>query len=247
MLPTQQITFYTADYSPYAQRVYITLEEAGVEYTAYQLNQRGVRPEWYYQVNPFGKVPALTFGGPNVPPDQPSPESTKIIESMAILEFLADVLPEAKLLPADPILRAKARTFVEIFRNYVADEFKGAFFLGKPVEGILQALEKLQNALPTTGFAAGEWSIADAAVAPFITRLELFLRARLGAYTEENWNKLREALDSDKYARIMQYIRDIRERPSFKKSWGDDAQQIELWKDHPGLRRRFTEAAQAQA
>ncbi|KAI0367968.1 thioredoxin-like protein [Pilatotrama ljubarskyi] len=219
MAPSEQMTFYTADDSPYPQR-------AGAKYTAYQLNQRGARPEWYYRINPFGKVPALTFGGPDVPYDQPSPESKKVIESMAILEFLADIFPEAKLLPTDPILRAKARTFVEIYRNYVADEFREAFFLGKPVEGILQALQKLQNALPPTGFAAGEWSIADAAVAPFVTRLELFLRTRLGAYSEEDWKKLLEALDSDKFSRITHYIRDIREGPSFKKSWGDDVSHL---------------------
>ncbi|KAI0775108.1 thioredoxin-like protein [Trametes elegans] len=239
MAPTEQITLYCAD-------VRITLEEANAKYTAYEMNQRGSRPEWYYSVNPFGKVPALTFGGPDVPPDQPSPESTKLIESMAILEFLADIFPEARLLPTDPVQRAKARAFVEIYRNYVYDEFRGAFFLGKPVEGVLGALEKLQGALPPgEGFAAGEWSIADAAIAPFITRLLLFVRSGLGAYTEENWQKLRDALESERLARMMRYIRDIHERPSFKKTWGSDELQIELWKNHPGLRRRAEQKAES--
>lgn len=166
-----------------------------------------------------------------MPPDQPSPESAKLAESMAILEFLADIFPDAPLLPVDPLLRAKARTFTEIFRNYVSDEFRGAFFLGKPVAGVLQALEKLQAALPQTGFAAGEWSIAEAAVAPFITRLFLFVRVGLGSYTEENWQMLRDALEGERFARIKQYVQDIHERPSFKKTWGDDvsAEEFCLW------------------
>ncbi|EIW57659.1 thioredoxin-like protein [Trametes versicolor FP-101664 SS1] len=249
MAPTEQLTFYTAAYSPYSQRVHIALEEAGVKYTMWEFETRGPgsKPEWYYQINPLGKIPALTFGGPEVPPDQPSPESAKLAESMAILEFLADIFPDAPLLPADPLLRAKARTFTEIFRNYVSDEFRGAFFLGKPVAGVLQALEKLQAALPQTGFAAGEWSIAEAAVAPFITRLFLFVRVGLGSYTEENWLMLRDALEGERFARIRKYVQDIHERPSFKKTWGDDARQVELWKNHPGLRRRAEPIAQPPA
>lgn len=141
---------------------------------------------------------------------------------MALLEFIADVYPEASLRPADPILRAKGRAFVEIFRNYVNDPFREAFFLGKAVEGVLQALERLQDALPPSGFAAGEWSIADIAVAPFITRLYLFLDRELGAYTRENWQKLRDNLDSERFARLKQYVRDIHGRPSFAKTWGSD-------------------------
>ena len=62
-----------------------------------------------------------------------------------------------------------------MYENYVHDAFKGAFFLGQPVDSILQAIEKLQNALPPTGFAVGQFSIADIAVAPFLTRMLLFL------------------------------------------------------------------------
>ncbi|KAI0781226.1 thioredoxin-like protein [Trametes elegans] len=241
MAPTEQITLYSADYSPFAQRVRIALEEADVKYTMYEMNTRFIKPEWYYTINPFGKVPALTFGGPNVPPDQPSAESAKLVESMVILEFLADVFPEARLLPADPIQRAKARQFVEIYRNYVFDEFRDAFFRGKPVEGVLAALEKLQDALPPkTGFAAGAWSIADAAVAPLLAGMVLCVRAGIGAYTEENWQKLRAALESETFARFMQYIQDIHERPSFKKTWGNDDLQIEIWQNHPGVRRLRT-------
>ncbi|KAI0636029.1 thioredoxin-like protein [Trametes polyzona] len=249
MAATEQLTFYTAKYSPFAQRVHITLEEAHAKYTIWEFDVRGSKPEWYWQqVNPLGKVPALAFGGPEVRPDQPSPESTKLVESMALLEFLADIYPEAHLLPTSPILRAKARAFTEIFRNHVYDEFRGAFFLGKPVEGVLQALEKLQAALPPAGgFAVGEWSIADAAVVPFITRLFLFVRAGMGSYSEENWQTLRDALASERFAPIARYVQDVHERPSFQKTWGDDNQQIELWKDHPGLRRRAASQAEQRA
>ncbi|OSC96427.1 glutathione transferase omega class [Trametes coccinea BRFM310] len=241
MAPNEQLTFYTAEYSPFAQRVHIALEDVHAKYTIHQFEQRGGKPEWYIEVNPFRKIPALTFGGPAVPADQPSSESVKLIESAAILEFLADVFPEANLLPANPILRAKARIFAEFYRNYVHDEFKDAFFLANPIEGIVAALEKLQRLLPPSGFAVGEWSIADIMVAPFLTRMSLFLRVGLGAYTKENWARLVEILGSDKFSRLRRYISDIHERPSFKRTWISDERQIELWKEHPGLRRKANE------
>lgn len=74
-----------------------------------------------------------------------------------ILEFFAEVFPDAPLLPADHLLRAKARTFVEIYRNYVSSEYLGAFFLGKPIEGVLKALETLQAALPLDDSFIGFW------------------------------------------------------------------------------------------
>ncbi|KAI0334012.1 thioredoxin-like protein [Cubamyces sp. BRFM 1775] len=227
MAPPENIVFYTSEYSPFAQRVHITLEEAHVPYTAYQIDTSN-KPEWYSQVNALGKIPAITFGGPNAPPDQPSPLSTTL----------------AHLLPHDPLLRARARVFVEIYRNYVHDQFRDVFFLGKPIEGILAALEKLQRALPVErGFAAGEWSIADAAVAPSVVRLKLFLREGLGAFTEEDLQRLRDAMASEKFARFAQYVQDVSERPSFKKTWVSDERQLQVWGKHPGLRQRKTAAA----
>ena len=72
------------------------------------------KPAWYApKVNSASKVPAIAYGGPKVPPDQPSPESIKITESLVLLEFVADLYPNAHLLPADPVQRARVRFFVE--------------------------------------------------------------------------------------------------------------------------------------
>lgn len=37
------------------------------------------------------------------------PDGTILIESMAIAEYLEEVYPEKKLLPEDPVLKAKVR------------------------------------------------------------------------------------------------------------------------------------------
>ncbi|EIW63162.1 thioredoxin-like protein [Trametes versicolor FP-101664 SS1] len=234
---TEQITLYTTTFSPYGHRAHIALEEAGAEYTLCQINVHRDKPEWYKRVNPLGKVPAITFGGPQVPPDEPSPESEKLVESLALLEFVADVFPEAKLLPASPVQRARARAFIAIYQNYLHDQFRDAFFRGEPVGPFLQALETLQSALPPAGFAVGEWSLAEAAVAPFLARMMLYLDAGLGKYSEADGETMRAALASERFARISQYVRDIRARASFVKSWGGDDVQLEAAKAIPMLRR----------
>ncbi|RPD60181.1 thioredoxin-like protein [Lentinus tigrinus ALCF2SS1-7] len=233
----QQITFYTAAYSPFSERVRLALDEAGAKYTVHEFDKGRTKPEWYYKINPLGKIPAITYGGPEVPSDQPSPESAKLFESLPLLEFIAEIYPDAHLLPSDPVLRTKARTFIQLYVNYVHDPFKGAFFLGSPAEPILQAIEKLQQALAPTGFAVGQFSIADIAVAPFVMRMMLFLKTGLGAYSNEEGQKMRDAIGSEKFARFRQYIQDLHERPSIKNHW-DEALQIELWKNHPGFQRK---------
>ena len=180
----------------WASQVRIALDEVGARYKIHEFSQKGNKPEWYYTINPLGKVriafdpcgksrdspliagqiPAITYGGPDVPPDQPSSESEKLTESLALLEFVADIHPESNLLPADPVLRAKARRVIAYYENYVHDAFKAAFFLAQPTESVLQAVEKFQSVLHPTEFAIGEFSIADCAVGPWLARLMLFLR-----------------------------------------------------------------------
>lgn len=70
-------------------------------------------------MNPVGKVPTLTYGGPSVNPEDPSPLSAKITESNVILEFLADLYPDSGLLLKDPVLPAKVRFFVDATTKHV--------------------------------------------------------------------------------------------------------------------------------
>ncbi|KAI0758862.1 hypothetical protein C8Q74DRAFT_1372772 [Fomes fomentarius] len=238
----KQVTFYTAAYSPYSHRVQFALDEANATYKRHLFTQIRVKPEWYNQVNPLAKIPAIAYGGPDVPPDQPSPNSVKLTESLAVIEFVAELYPEAGLLPSDPVQRAKARGFIAVYENYVQSPFRATFFQGQPADGLLQGIEQLQSILPPTGFAIGQFSLADIAVAPFFARMWLFLNNGIGKYTDEDRQKLRDALTSEKFARFKQYLSDIQQRPSFKKSW-DEEHQIELWKAHPALRR---EAPQGQ-
>jgi glutathione S-transferase len=65
-----------------ASQAEIALAHAKADYKRFEIDLQN-KPEWYApKVNPASKVPAVAYGGPDVAPDQPSPESTKIAESL---------------------------------------------------------------------------------------------------------------------------------------------------------------------
>ena len=47
---------------------------------------------------------------------------------------------------------------------------------------MIKGFKEIQALLPETGFAVGEWSLADAAIAPFIAWLFVALENDLGLY-----------------------------------------------------------------
>ncbi|CAL1708519.1 unnamed protein product [Somion occarium] len=213
----ERITLYTAKICPYAHRVEIALAEAKAEFKRFEIDLKN-KPEWYApKVNPASKVPAIAYGGPDVPPDQPSPESIKIAESLVLIEFVADLFPSASLLPSDPVLRAKARFFYDA----VGTKYNPAYFSyvirgDGSQEGLFKGIEELQALLPEKGYAVGDWSIADAAWTPFIARLLAALELDVGAYAVgEGPETLKTLLSDARFARFQQYWKDVSSRPSF--------------------------------
>ncbi|KAL7283926.1 hypothetical protein ACG7TL_001198 [Trametes sanguinea] len=238
MVQNGQITLYTNPNSAFCHRVEIALAETKADYTSYVVDLKN-KPSWYAaKVNPVGKVPAITYGGPQAAPEAPAPESAKIAESLVILEFLADIFPEAPLLPADPVLRAQARLFIAATDRLLFGAFIAFFF--KYTEGadqvFLDALEEVQRRLPPTGFAIGEWSNADISVAPLLVRFPFLLKHDLGKYPVGEGPKVLEILQGPRFARLMKYIHDLDQRPSVRSTW-DESETLELWKQNPYAQR----------
>lgn len=161
-------------------------------------------------------MPTIAYGGPDVPPDQPSPESTKLNESLVLVELLADLYPDTGILPKDPVLRAKVRLFIDA----VSVKFSPANFSvvhnGGDPELLVQALEHLQSLLPPQGFALGDFSAADIAIAPFVARVELNLENDLGGYPEGKGEgqRILDLIRSPKLARWQEYSKAILSHPA---------------------------------
>jgi glutathione S-transferase len=61
------------------------------------------KPDWYFELNPLGKVPAIET------------ESDCVYESLIIADYLDEKYPERPLQPKDPMQKAKDRILVEHF------------------------------------------------------------------------------------------------------------------------------------
>ncbi|EGN94108.1 hypothetical protein SERLA73DRAFT_188693, partial [Serpula lacrymans var. lacrymans S7.3] len=222
----KQITLYTAKVCPYAQRVELALAEAKADFKSYQIDLQN-KPEWYApQVNPASKVPAIAYGGPNVSPDTPSPDSIKIAESLVLLEFIADLYPSAHLLPTDPVARAQTRFFIDAVSTKFAPAYVGFVVRGESYETVLKAFEAIQSLLPneeSPKFAvAGQYTIADAAIAPFAARLRLSVENEIGVFAPGEGAKLIKELKTPKYARFFNYVESLFQRDSFKATFDEE-------------------------
>ena len=83
-------------------RIALNLKKIAYETVAIHLRRNDQSKPDYRAVNPQGLVPTLENGG------------LKLIQSLAIIEYLDEILPDPPLLPKDPADRARVRALAEI-------------------------------------------------------------------------------------------------------------------------------------
>ena len=171
------------------------------------------------------QVPALVYGSPKSDPEHPSAESAKLAESLVILEFIADLYPDSGLLPKDPVERARVRFFIDGFSTKVFMP-AAAFFVfsndEKASQTFVEAVAEFQELLPHNAlFAVGDhFTIADAAIAPFVGFWEIFSRHDIGQFAEGTGPRVhKELFQSERFARLQHYYANISSRESFKNSF----------------------------
>ncbi|KII86613.1 hypothetical protein PLICRDRAFT_43245 [Plicaturopsis crispa FD-325 SS-3] len=218
----EKLTLYTAKICPFAHRVELALEEVGAKHTKYPVDLYD-KPSWFPKVNALGKVPVITYGGPEAPPEDPSPEAERITESSILVEFIADLYPSSPLRPADAVGRAKARLFIDVVSNKFLPAYGAVVVQGKP-EAIFPGVEALQDLLPADKpFALGDtFTIADVSALPLIARLEVALVNDAGAFAVGEGPKLLKTLSEDpKYARFWRWFQALKARQSFKATFDE--------------------------
>ncbi|HEV2573305.1 MAG TPA: maleylacetoacetate isomerase [Beijerinckiaceae bacterium] len=86
----------------YRVRIALNLKGIQVEHAFRHLRKGEQKAEDYLKINPQGLVPALVLD-----------DGTVLTQSLAIMEWLEETVPQPPLLPKDPIARAKVRAFAE--------------------------------------------------------------------------------------------------------------------------------------
>jgi len=97
---------------------------------------------------------------------------------------------------------------------------------GKGMDPLLKGFEDVQALLPAAGgFAVGsEYTIADAALAPFFGRVELLLRNDVGAFAVGEGKKgYAQLFEGQKFSRLQQYFKDVTSRESWKTVFDADS------------------------
>ena len=172
------LTLYIGNkkYSSWSLRPWLAMEAAGIPFKEVLIpfDFPAGNPR-FREVSPVGQVPVLHHG------------RFRVWESLAIIEYVAELYPEAQLWPADRVERAAARAVsAEMHAGFRA--LRGACpmnFGRKPaplavddaVKADVRRIETLwADALEASGgpFLFGSFSAADAMYAPVVNRFEVY-------------------------------------------------------------------------
>jgi len=181
--------------SPYVFSVFVALHEKQLPFVerVIDLDRGEQRAESFRARSLTARVPCIEHGG------------FALSESLAIHEYLDDVFPEPRLLPADVHARARARQVLGWLRSDLMplreDRPAETMFYEraqKPMsERGLAAAQKLidvaERLIPEAGGPLfGSWSIADADLSFMLHRLILNdepVPARVHAYAAAQWQR----------------------------------------------------------
>jgi len=164
--------------TPNGKKVSIMLEEVGLPYEVHPINlQKGEQktPE-YLAVNPNNKIPSI------IDTDGPSGRPFKLIESGAILMYLAE--KTNKLWPQDMRQRYEVIQWLMFQMGGVGPMFGQANFFFRLAEKVPYAIDRYHNEalrlyrvldkeLGQREYLAGEYSLADVATYPWVWRHEM--------------------------------------------------------------------------
>ena len=197
------ITLYYATGSC-ALASHIALEEAGADYRAERLvlkNNDQRRPE-YLRINPKGRVPALVT------------DRGILTETPAILAFIAQSYPAAKLMPEDPWAFAQVQSFNSYLCSTVhvahAHGGRGSRWADDPAA--LEAMKKkvTQNMSDCFALIEGEMVRGPWVMGESYTIADAYL------YTLAGWLKA-DSVDIGQFAKVAAHRQHMEARPAVQR------------------------------
>ena len=160
------MVLYSGTTCPFSQRCRLVLFEKGMNFEIKDVDLFK-KPEDINVMNPYGQVPILVE------------RDLTLYESNIINEYIDERFPHPQLMPADPVMRARARLFLfnferELFVHVQTIENTNnqkAIEKGKLL--IRDRLTQLAPILLKSKYMLGdEFSMLDVAIAPLLWRLD---------------------------------------------------------------------------
>jgi stringent starvation protein A len=161
---TIMMNLYSGTTCPFSHRCRIVLYEKGMDFQVIDVDLFN-KPEDIAVINPYNRVPVLVE------------RDLILYEPNIINEYIDERFPHPQLMPADPIMRAKARQLLsgmerEIFVHIEAIE-KNAKTADKARQTIRERLIELAPIFTKQKHMLGdEFSMLDVAIAPLLWRLD---------------------------------------------------------------------------
>ncbi|KAH7099274.1 glutathione S-transferase [Auriculariales sp. MPI-PUGE-AT-0066] len=190
------VVLYGSWFCPFVQRTWVTLEEKGVPYRYVEINPYLKQPE-FLALNPKGLVPtAGVFGKP-------------IYESLILNELFEELYNEPntpRLLPADPVEKARARIWIDYIAKTIVPGFMKVVMAQSQddqkarLQEFYDSLRKLCDERDAEGpfFLGANFGLVDAAIAPWVVRDHILAEHR--AYDRsgagQTWVQFAAALES---------------------------------------------------
>nr|WP_321458383.1 glutathione S-transferase N-terminal domain-containing protein [uncultured Cohaesibacter sp.] len=198
--------------TPNGVKVSIALEEMGLPYEAHKvtLSDADVKSAEFLSLNPNNKIPAI------IDPHGPDGDPIGLFETGAILLYLSD--KTGKFIGATDRDRAKIIQWLMFQMGGIGPmfgqlgffvKFKGAEIEDpRPRQRYIDETKRLLNVLNTEladrDWIAGDYSIADMAIAPW-------LRPIVGIY------EAAELVDFASYTNVVDYLKRFMDRPAVQK------------------------------
>lgn len=158
------MTLYSGTTCPYSQRCRIVLFEKGMDFQVIDVDMTN-KPEDLAVINPYNRVPVLVE------------RDLVLYEANIINEYIDERFPHPQLMPAEPVMRARARLFLhnfedQLFRHLDDIESGDAKRADAARAAVRDNLTQLAPIFSKQEYMLGdEFSMLDVAIAPLLWRL----------------------------------------------------------------------------
>jgi RNA polymerase-associated protein len=158
---------YSGTTCPFSQRCRIVLHEKGMDFEIKDIDLHD-KPEEIAAMNPNGQVPILVE------------RDLILYESNIINEYIDERFPHPQLMPADPVMRARARLFLFNFErdlfSHIHELEHGSAKVADKARGIVRDnLTQIAPIFNKQKHMLGEdYSMLDVAIAPLLWRLDYY-------------------------------------------------------------------------
>lgn len=159
------MTLYSGTSDPFSQRCRMVLYEKGMDFQVVDVDVYN-KPEDLAVMNPYNKVPVLVE------------RDLVLYESNIINEYIDERFPHPQLMPADPVMRARARLFLhrfetEMFCHIDALESGSQKAADKARQALKDSLTQIAPVFVKQKYMLDDgFSMLDVAIAPLLWRLD---------------------------------------------------------------------------